>query len=68
MRIVLLPDGVDISDRFSPGIKLRELLSSLGLLEEEVICIDRARGRLLLLTEVLAEDSDWEIREVLSKG
>ncbi len=68
MRVILSSNGVDISNRFSSGTKLRDILLNLGLLEEEVICIDRARGRLLLLLEVLTEDSDWEIREVLSKG
>lgn len=68
MRIVLSPDNIDVTNQFSCGVRLRDVLSQLGLMEEEVICIDEDKKRLLLLTDRLSDNSNWIIKQVLSRG
>ncbi len=69
MPITISPDTVSNDFSFvSPGMKLREILIKLNLLEDEVIVIDEKNNKLLLLNAVYQDDSEWKILIVLSRG
>ncbi len=63
----LLLDGKDIFREDMVGKRLWDVLRERGIFYEEVICIDRRSNKLIVNPRV-SEDSDWEVRRILSRG